>query len=90
MDYFLQTVGTMTRFYKSWIQKLLEPIIIATGEKLFMNYTVECYLWGCEDPFLKKINSITQKLFNKTLVKNDKFGLFSGVSVYWCNRECTM
>ena len=70
----------MLRFKSKFLQVLLRPILDLLGERLYRQFTVEDYLWGFEDPVLQKVNNFTEKYFHKKLVKEDKFGLFYGVS----------
>ena len=72
-----QTVATeypLPALFK-WVWKLA---LSATGESLFQQHSVGGFLWGYDLTPLKAINQFFEKHFNKTLIKDDKFGLFYG------------
>ena len=72
---FLVTLVTVLQNDETWKQELLNIITSAFNETVFTKHTVAEWLWGYEDPILKKVHD---NPILGSLVPDDKFGFFYG------------
>ncbi|XP_059168458.1 lysosome membrane protein 2-like [Physella acuta] len=69
------TIMSMLKREYTFFDELVDLILNAIGERLFIQLSVHDLMWGYEDPLLKDAKEIA-RMFNRTLNMSDYFGLF--------------
>ncbi|XP_077987922.1 scavenger receptor class B member 1-like isoform X2 [Glandiceps talaboti] len=70
----LVTLADMMKDMPGIVQKLMEDIILASKEELFIELTVKDLVWGYPEPLFKML----QPLVGKSLIPSDRFGFLMG------------
>ncbi|KAK3592837.1 hypothetical protein CHS0354_028913 [Potamilus streckersoni] len=73
----LVAIADIVRKEYPLIQELVELLLDWANESLVMDVTVNGILWGYEEPMIRKIKDLAQKLGHPLNI-SDRFGLFSG------------
>jgi hypothetical protein len=71
----LVTIVSLLRKQNNVTQEIVNIILKIFNESLFVKHTVREWVWGYEDPLLKKAQTIP---FIGHLIRDDHFGYFYG------------